>query len=118
MSFLKITDPEKRDFIVNEFLTLKNKNCQDSLSEKLGDLELQRELTKCYKPITDSQRELKEATSSAIKALPAALTDSTEANAISFPQYPCIQAEDDKGPVDTLIELGSIATEYLRSMAR
>ena len=73
MSFLKITDPEKRDSMVHEYLMLRNKIRQDSLSEKLGDIDQHRELTKLYKPITDSQRELKEATSSAIQALPAAL---------------------------------------------
>lgn len=116
MSFLKITDPEKRDTMVHEYLMLRNKIRQDSLSEKLGDIDQHRELTKLYKPITDSQRELKEATSSAIQALPAALAATTP-NAITFPQYPSIQAEEDKRPKETLIELGSIATEYLRSMA-
>jgi len=38
MSFLKITDPKKRDFIVEEFVKTK-KNVQDSyLSERLGDI--------------------------------------------------------------------------------
>ena len=36
---------------------------------------------------------------------------------IQFPQYPSIQAEDIEEPKETLIELGPIATEYLRSMA-
>jgi hypothetical protein len=55
MSFLKITDPEKRDFIVNEFLKTKRNIQQSYLDEKLGDIGLQRELTKLYKPITESQ---------------------------------------------------------------
>ena len=116
MSFLKITDPEKRDFIVNEFLKSKHNIRQNSLSEKLGDIGLQRELTKLYKPITDSQatqsmaltKELS-ATSTALKALPSQM--------IQFPQYPSIQAEDIEEPKERLIELGPIATEYLRSMA-
>ena len=38
MSFLKISDPKKRDFIVEESLKTK-KNIQDSyLSERLGDI--------------------------------------------------------------------------------
>jgi len=55
MSFLKITDPSKRDFRVNEFLKAKRNIQQSYQSEKLGDIGLQRELTKLYKPITDSQ---------------------------------------------------------------
>ena len=120
MSFLKITDPEKRDFIVNEFLKSKHNIRQNSLSEKLGDIGLQRELIKLYKPITDSQaaqsasitKELS-ATSTVLKALPAQLPSQM----IQFPRYPSIQAETDEVPKETLIELGPIATEYLRSMA-
>src|SRR6218665_3909130 len=55
MSFLKITDPSKRDFIVEEFLKSKKNIKQNFLSERLGDIGLQRELTKMNKPIVDSQ---------------------------------------------------------------
>ena len=120
MSFLNITDPEKRDFLVKEFLKSKQNIRLNSLSEKLGDIGLQRELTKLYKPITDSQttqsatltKELS-ATTTALNALPASLSS----HMIQFPLYPSIRAEEDKGPNESLIELGPIATEYLRSMA-
>ena len=56
MSFLKISDPVKRDQTVKEFLELK-KNIRDNLlSEKTGELELQTELTKFYRPITETQK--------------------------------------------------------------
>ena len=56
MSFLKITDPTKRDQIVKEYLELK-KNIRDNLlAEKNGDQQLQTELTKFYRPITESQK--------------------------------------------------------------
>jgi len=55
MSFLKITDPAKRDFIVEEFLKTKQKIQQNFLNERLGDLGLQRELKTLYKPLTDVQ---------------------------------------------------------------
>ena len=116
MSFLKITDPEKQDFILKEFLTSKRNIRQNSLSEKLGDIGMQRELTKLYKPITDSQAAtLSDFTSTALKALPASL--SSQLKAIQLPLYPSIQAETDEGLKESLIELGPIATEYLRSMA-
>ena len=119
MSFLNITDPEKRDFLVKEFLKSKQNIRLNSLSEKRGDIGLQRELTKLYKPITDSQtaqsatltKELS-ATTTALNALPASLTSQM----IQFPSYPSIRAEEDKGPNESFIELGLIATEYLRSM--
>ena len=56
MSFLKISDPVKRDQTVKEFLELK-KNIRDNLlSERTGELELQTELTKFYRPITETQK--------------------------------------------------------------
>ena len=59
MSFLKISDPKKRDFIVEEFLKTK-KNIQDSyLSERLGDIDIHREMSKLFKPITEAQRDVK-----------------------------------------------------------
>ena len=54
MSFVKRTDPAKRDSIVKETLDLRSAIKQNSLSEKLSNIGLQRELTKLYKPITES----------------------------------------------------------------
>ena len=60
MSFLKITNPKKRDLIVKEFLKTK-KNIQDNyLSERLGDINIQREMSKMFKPITETQKDVKE----------------------------------------------------------
>ena len=56
MSFLKITDPVKRDRILKEYLKLK-KNIRDNLlAERTGEQQLQTELTKFYRPITESQK--------------------------------------------------------------
>ena len=56
MSFLKIKDPAKRDAIVKEYLELK-KNIRDNLlSERTGELELQTDLSKFYRPITETQK--------------------------------------------------------------
>ena len=56
MSFLKISDPTKRDAMVKEYLELK-KNIRDNLlSERTGELELQTDLSKFYRPITETQK--------------------------------------------------------------
>ena len=56
MSFLKISDPTKRDQTVKEYLELK-KNIRDNLlSERTGEQQLQTELTKFYRPITETQK--------------------------------------------------------------
>ena len=56
MSFLKISDPAKRDAMVKDYLKLK-KNIRDNLlSERTGELELQTDLSKFYRPITETQQ--------------------------------------------------------------
>ena len=56
MSFLKISDPVKRDQTVKEFLELK-KNIRDNLlSERTGEQQLQTDLSKFYRPITETQK--------------------------------------------------------------
>ena len=53
MSFLKISDPIK---IVKEYLEIK-KNIRDNLlSERTGEQQLQTDLSKFYKPITETQK--------------------------------------------------------------
>ena len=56
MSFLKITDPLKRDAIVKEYLELKKKIKSNFLSERIGEQQLQTDLSKFYKPITETQK--------------------------------------------------------------
>ena len=56
MSFLKISDPNKRDAIVKEYLDLKKNIRSNLLKERTGELELQADLSKFYKPITETQK--------------------------------------------------------------
>ena len=61
MSFSKkITDAKKRDFIINEFLKTRQNIQHNFLSERVGDLSTQYELSKLFKPVTDMQEDLKE----------------------------------------------------------
>ena len=56
MSFLKISDPLKRDSIVKEYLELKKKIRDNFLSERIGEQQLQTDLSKFYKPIIETQK--------------------------------------------------------------
>ena len=56
MSFLKINDPLKRDAIVKEYLEHKKKIRSNFLSERVGEQQLQTDLSKFYKPITETQK--------------------------------------------------------------
>ena len=59
MSFQKITDPRKSDFIVHEFLKTIQNIQQNFLSERVGDLSTQYELSKLFQPVTDMQKRFK-----------------------------------------------------------
>ena len=69
MSFLKITDPKKRDFIVNEFLKKRQNIQQNFLSERVGDLNTQYELSKLFKQVTDMRKDFKEGLVSELKPI-------------------------------------------------
>ena len=56
MSFLKISDPNKRDLIVKEFIELKKNIPDNVLSERTGEQQLQTDLSKFYRPITETQK--------------------------------------------------------------
>src|SRR5688572_2777529 len=127
MSFLKITDPAKRDLIVAEFLKTKKNIQQNFLNEKLGDIGLQQELTKFYKPIVDSQsaiskeqnallstiKENSAATSNALQALPASISSSIKT--IQASQQPAIEAsKGDSDKAANILKLGGIAAAYLQ----
>ena len=81
MSFLKISITVKRNLIVKEYLEIK-KNIRDNLlSERTGEQELQTNLSKFYKPTTETQkataREITEGfrpTRGGIENLPQAIT--------------------------------------------
>src|SRR5688572_15107399 len=133
MSFLKITDPAKRDLIVTDFLKTKKKVQQNFLNEKLGDIGLQQELTKFFKPTIDSQsaiskeqnallstiKENSAATSNALQALPASISSSIKA--IQFLQHQATEEaseddpEGDPVPESDIEYYGSIAAKYLKT---
>ena len=112
MSFLKITDPKKRDFIVNEFLKTRHNIQQNFLSERVGDLSTQYELSKLFKPVKDMQKALKEDIVSELKPIREGMKNSPKA--ITFPQYPSITAHDDDGEEEGKSVTGDIAEQYLR----
>ena len=56
MSFLKITDPVKRDLIKKEYLETKKKIRDNLLSERAGEQQLQTYVLKFYKNITETQK--------------------------------------------------------------
>ena len=116
MSFLKITDPKKRDFIVNEFLKTRQNIQQNFLSERLGDVNTQYELSKLFKPVTDMQKDLKEGLVSELKPIREGMKNLPKT--ITFPQFPSITAyDDDDSEEEEDAFIGDIAEQYLRKFA-
>ena len=93
MSFLKITDPKKRDFIVNEFLMTRQNIQQNFLSERVGDSSTQHELSKLFKPVTDMQKDLKDGLVSELKPIREGMKNLPKA--ITFLQFQSIADYDD-----------------------
>ena len=112
MSFLKITDPKKRDFIDNKFLKTRQDIQQNVLSERVGDLSTQYELSELIKPVTDMQKDLKEGLVSELKPIREGMKNSPKA--IKFPQHPYITVHDDDGEEEENVFIGDIAQQYLR----
>ena len=112
MSFLKLRDPKKRELIVNEFLKTK-KNIQENF---LSESE-QRELSKLFKPITESQKETKESLVQELKPIQEGLK---ELPAIAYPpQLQAIAAppEGDDEDEESMMQVGRIAHRYLSDYA-
>ena len=112
MSFLKITDPEKRDLFVKEFLEVRKRIQNRDMEERTGQRDLQTNLSKIFKPITDVQKSTAEDIRSDIKE--------NMLQKITFPAYLSIegfhQEEEEEQHPDTQF-IGPIAQEYLRKFA-
>ena len=116
MSFLKINDPAKRDLIVKEYLELKQNIRDNLLSERTGEQQLQTDLSKFFKPITETQKATTREITEGLKPIKEGIENLPQA--ITFPAYPSIQAS--KEPLEgeeTVVApyfIGDIAESYLR----
>ena len=115
MSFLKISDPAKRDLMVKEYLDLK-KNIRDNLlSEKTGEQDLQTDLSKFFKPITETQKATAREITEELKPIKAGIENLPQA--ITFPAYPSIQAFEKPLKGEDTQYIGEVAEKYLRKFA-
>ena len=112
MSFLKISDPVKRDSIVKEFLELK-KNIRDNLlSERTGEQQLQADLSKFYRPITETQKATAREITEGLKPIREGIEKLPEAI------QPLGEASGEATGKERPIALGEIAKEYLKDPNR
>src|SRR6218665_3537186 len=124
MSFLKISDPAKRDFLFQEFQKTKREIKENVLSEKLGNQGQQREFIKEFKPLLEAQSKISTelgaikdgstAAATSLKALPSSISS---LKSVQIPQYRSIEAYEDSVSDIRTLELGDLATKYLRQYA-
>ena len=111
MSFLKISDPVKRDLIVKEYLELK-KNIRDNLlSERAGEQQLQTDLSKFFKPITETQKATTREITEGLKPIKEGIENLLQA--ITFPAYQSIQASEKPLEGEDTQYIGKVAGKYL-----
>ena len=112
MSFLKISDPVKKNLIVKEYLELK-KNIRDNLlSERTGEQQLQTDLSKIFKPITETQKATAREITEELKPIKEGIGNLPQA--ITFPAYPSIQASKKPLEGEDMQYIGELAEKYLR----
>ena len=110
MSFLKISDPVKRDSIVKEFLELK-KNVRDNLlSERTGEQQLQADLSKFYRPITETQKATAREITEGLKPIREGIEKLPEA---IQPLGKATEEEEEEEEEDDEKLVGEIAYEFL-----
>ena len=112
MSFLKISDPAKRDAIVKEYLELK-KNVRDNLlSERTGELELQTDLSNFYRPITETQKATAREITEGLKPIREGIKKLPQA------MHPIGEATGEASGKEESLDFGEIAKEYLKDPDR
>ena len=111
MSFLKINDPVKRYQTVKEYLELK-KNIRDNLlSERTGEQQLQTDLSKFYRPITETQKATAREITEGLKLIKEGIENLPQA--IKFP--PIQPIGEASGGEEKDESIGEIAKEYLNT---
>ena len=113
MSFLKISDPLKRDAIVKEYLELKKKIKSNFLSERIGERQLQTDLSKFYKPITETQKATAREITEGLKPIREGIEKLPEA---IKPLEEEEEEEEEKEEEDESV--GEIAKDYLNMEVR
>ena len=109
MSFLKITDPTKREASVKEFLELKNRIKDNFRSERIGEIETQSDLSKFFKPVTETQKATAKEITEQLKPIREGIEGVSTQQAITFPAFPSIEL-----PSEDIIRLGAEAVKALK----
>ena len=112
MSFLKIKDQNKRDETVKEFLELKNRIKDNFRQERIGEIETQSNLSKFFKPVTETQKATAKEIMEQLKPIREGIEGAPPQRAITFPAFPSIEL-----PPEDILRFGKTATDALYELA-
>ena len=105
MSFIKVTDPKKREALIKDFIETRKRIKDNFVAKKVGEIEYQRGLTKLFKPVTETQKttakEITEAQKATVEKITSELLPIKESieglpGAISFPAYPALEMTEEE----------------------
>ena len=82
MSFIKVTDPRKREELIKDFIETRKRIKDNFIARKVGESEYQTGLSKLFKPVTETQKattkEITEAQKATAKEITEAQKEATE----------------------------------------
>ena len=126
MSFIKVTDPRKREELIKDFIETRKRIKDNFIARKVGESEYQTGLTKLFKPVIETQKEttkeITEAQKATAERIEKGLLPIKEAleNPVIFP--PIETGEEKKAIILTnslteeeVTNLGPIAEAFLKT---
>ncbi|CAH3196118.1 unnamed protein product [Porites evermanni] len=108
MSFLKITDPKKRDETIQEYLRMKKSIQKQSFDKLLADKNIYTQGEKLFKPIIDTQKEESEKITKELQNVATSLEPLS-----TLPTFDAAQKAIEAPPMFKGVELWDIATKAL-----
>ena len=120
MSFIKITDPKKREELIKDLIETRKRIKDNFITHKIGESEYQTGLTKLFKPVTEAQKATAKEITEAQKATAEKITSELipikegleKIPDITFPTYPAVEMTKEE-----IEKLGPIATDALIKLA-
>ena len=120
MSFIKVTDPRKREELIKDFIETRKRIKDNFIAHKVGEAEYQTGLTKLFKPVTETQKATAKEITDAQKATAEKITSELipikegleKIPDITFPTYPAVEMTKEE-----IEKLGPIATDALIKLA-
>ena len=81
MSFIKVTDPRKREELIKDFIETRKRIKDNFIARKVGEAEYQTGLSKLFKPVTETQKETAKEITDAQKATAKEITEAQKETA-------------------------------------